>query len=68
MNLSLLTADAYSLIVGVVLFQYEPSALYFVSLAAIVAGLLLYNFAPPPRAAVEEVSEGGGQGEAATLT
>lgn len=42
-NLSLLTSDAYAIIAGIFFFSYVPTYLYFVSLGAIVAGLVLYN-------------------------
>jgi len=46
MNLSYLTSDAYSLIAGIVLFDYVPSWLYFMSLIVIISGLIVYNVVP----------------------
>ncbi|XP_030627721.1 solute carrier family 35 member F1 [Chanos chanos] len=42
-NLSLLTADLYSLFCGLFLFQYKFSGLYLVSFFIIVLGLVLYS-------------------------
>ncbi|XP_036398705.1 solute carrier family 35 member F1-like [Megalops cyprinoides] len=42
-NLSLLTADLYSLFCGLFLFHYKFSALYLVSFFIIVLGLVLYS-------------------------
>uniref|UniRef100_A0A8C8JAD4 Solute carrier family 35 member F1 n=2 Tax=Oncorhynchus TaxID=8016 RepID=A0A8C8JAD4_ONCTS len=42
-NLSLLTADLYSLFCGLLLFQYKFSGLYLLSFIIIVLGLVLYT-------------------------
>ncbi|KAI1895711.1 hypothetical protein AGOR_G00109060 [Albula goreensis] len=42
-NLSLLTADLYSLFCGLFLFQYKFSGLYIVSFFIIILGLVLYS-------------------------
>ncbi|XP_060907342.1 solute carrier family 35 member F1 [Labrus mixtus] len=42
-NLSLLTADLYSLFCGLILFHYKFSALYLLSFFIIILGLLLYS-------------------------
>uniref|UniRef100_A0A8C4RNU7 Solute carrier family 35 member F1 n=1 Tax=Erpetoichthys calabaricus TaxID=27687 RepID=A0A8C4RNU7_ERPCA len=42
-NLSLLTADLYSLFCGLFLFQYKFSGLYLLSFFIIVLGLILYS-------------------------
>ncbi|XP_043930215.1 solute carrier family 35 member F1 [Protopterus annectens] len=42
-NLSLLTADLYSLFCGLFLFHYQFSGLYLLSFFTIVAGLILYS-------------------------
>eukprot|EP00468_Gymnochlora_sp_CCMP2014_P010231 CAMPEP_0167755402 /NCGR_PEP_ID=MMETSP0110_2-20121227/8800_1 /TAXON_ID=629695 /ORGANISM="Gymnochlora sp., Strain CCMP2014" /LENGTH=270 /DNA_ID=CAMNT_0007641377 /DNA_START=298 /DNA_END=1107 /DNA_ORIENTATION=+ len=43
MNLSLLTADFYSLLVALVLFSASPSVLYFVAFSVIICGLVVFN-------------------------
>ncbi|GAB5360862.1 hypothetical protein AAMO2058_000663800 [Amorphochlora amoebiformis] len=43
MNLSLLTADFYSLVVALLLFSAKPSVLYFAAFGIIVSGLAIYN-------------------------
>ncbi|XP_071353082.1 solute carrier family 35 member F2-like [Trachinotus anak] len=47
-NLSLLTADLFSLFCGVFLFQYNFSALYVVSLVVILIGFITFNAVPTP--------------------
>ncbi|XP_022594371.1 solute carrier family 35 member F2-like [Seriola dumerili] len=47
-NLSLLTADLFSLFCGVFLFQYTFSALYLVSLVVILIGFITFNAVPAP--------------------
>ncbi|XP_040902645.1 solute carrier family 35 member F2-like [Toxotes jaculatrix] len=47
-NLSLLTADLFSLFCGVFLFQYNFSALYLVSLLVILIGFITFNAVPTP--------------------
>ncbi len=56
-NLSMLTSDLWAVLVGVLLFGQGLSWLYFVALAVIIAGIVLYNsaelkqsIAPPPQA------------------
>uniref|UniRef100_H3C9R4 Solute carrier family 35 member F2 n=1 Tax=Tetraodon nigroviridis TaxID=99883 RepID=H3C9R4_TETNG len=49
-NLSLLTADLFSLFCGIFLFQYSFSALYLVSLAVILIGFITFNAVPTPAA------------------
>ncbi|XP_062510705.1 solute carrier family 35 member F2-like isoform X3 [Corticium candelabrum] len=44
--LSLLTADIYSFICGLFIFDYKFSALYCVSFAVIATGLVVYNLKP----------------------
>lgn len=48
-NLALLTSDFWAVIVSVVLFQVKLDALYFVALALVVCGLVLYHSSDPPR-------------------
>ncbi|TWW77507.1 solute carrier family 35 member F2-like [Takifugu flavidus] len=50
-NLSLLTADLFSLFCGIFLFQYNFSALYLVSLVVILIGFIAFNAVPAPTAA-----------------
>ncbi|XP_005810613.1 solute carrier family 35 member F2-like [Xiphophorus maculatus] len=50
-NLSLLTADLFSLFCGIFLFQYNFSGLYLVSLVVILIGFIVFNAVPPPTAA-----------------
>ncbi|XP_010796197.1 solute carrier family 35 member F2-like [Notothenia coriiceps] len=47
-NLSLLTADLFSLFCGVFLFQYSFSGLYLVSLVIILIGFITFNAVPTP--------------------
>lgn len=45
-NLSLLTADLFSLFCGIFLFQYTFSGIYLVSLVTIIIGFILFNAVP----------------------
>lgn len=45
-NLSLLTADLFSLFCGIFLFHYSFSALYIVSFVVIVVGFVMFNAVP----------------------
>ncbi|KAM9317864.1 solute carrier family 35 member F2-like [Pholidichthys leucotaenia] len=45
-NLSLLTADVFSIFAGVFLFSYSFSGLYLLSLVLIIAGFMAFNAAP----------------------
>ncbi|XP_060747661.1 solute carrier family 35 member F2 [Tachysurus vachellii] len=45
-NLSLLTADLFSLFCGIVLFHYKFSVLYIVSFVVITIGFILFNVIP----------------------
>ncbi|XP_054459422.1 solute carrier family 35 member F2-like [Anoplopoma fimbria] len=47
-NLSLLTADLFSLFCGILLFQYNFSGLYLVSLVIILIGFITFNAVPTP--------------------
>ncbi|KAM6932931.1 solute carrier family 35 member F2-like [Xenentodon cancila] len=47
-NLSLLTADLFSLFCGIVLFQYNFSGLYLVALVVILVGFITFNAVPTP--------------------
>ncbi|MEQ2245041.1 hypothetical protein ILYODFUR_023485 [Ilyodon furcidens] len=47
-NLSLLTADLFSLFLGIFLFQYSFSGLYLVSLVVILVGFITFNAVPTP--------------------
>ncbi|KAM4742748.1 solute carrier family 35 member F2-like [Anableps anableps] len=49
-NLSLLTADLFSLFCGIFLFQYNFSGLYLVSLVVILIGFIVFNAVPTPTA------------------
>lgn len=42
-NLSILTADFYSLIVGIVLFQYQFHGLYFISFVLVILGVTVFS-------------------------
>ncbi|KAK3747918.1 hypothetical protein QZH41_008368, partial [Actinostola sp. cb2023] len=42
-NLSLLTADFYTLIIGAFVFKYKFSPLYFIAFSLVVVGLVIYN-------------------------
>ncbi|XP_067000647.2 solute carrier family 35 member F2 [Anabrus simplex] len=48
LQLSLLTADFYSLIVGIILLQYKFHALYFLSFTLTMTGVLLYAIKQTP--------------------
>ncbi|XP_062872794.1 solute carrier family 35 member F2 [Trichomycterus rosablanca] len=56
-NLSLLTADLFSLFLGLFLFQYSFSGLYVVSLIVIMVGFTMYNAVPTPTQSAEPLSE-----------
>ncbi|KAF3693351.1 Solute carrier family 35 member F2 [Channa argus] len=47
-NLSLLTADLFSLFCGIFLFQYNFSGLYLVSLVVVLIGFITFNAVPTP--------------------
>uniref|UniRef100_A0A3P9PUN2 Solute carrier family 35 member F2 n=1 Tax=Poecilia reticulata TaxID=8081 RepID=A0A3P9PUN2_POERE len=49
-NLSLLTADLFSLFCGIFLFQYNFSGLYLISLVVILLGFIVFNAVPTPTA------------------
>lgn len=55
-NLSLLTADLFSLFCGIFLFQYTFSALYIVSFAVIIVGFVMFNAVPTYSALSETIS------------
>ena len=44
-NISLLTSDAYSILISIFIFKESPSIFYFIALALSVIGLLIYNAA-----------------------
>ncbi|XP_065838394.1 solute carrier family 35 member F1-like isoform X2 [Oscarella lobularis] len=46
--LSLLTADLFSIIIGIFVFDFKFSAIYFLSVGLIVAGLIVYSWKDPP--------------------
>eukprot|EP01137_Pigoraptor_chileana_P024152 Opistho-2@91617 len=48
LNLSLLTADFYTLLFGLFVFHLKFAALYFVGFALVVCGLIVYNAIPTP--------------------
>ncbi|CAI5692699.1 unnamed protein product [Oreochromis niloticus] len=52
-NLSLLTADLFSLFCGIFLFHYNFSGLYIVSLVVILIGFVAFNAVPTPTAATD---------------
>uniref|UniRef100_A0A1A7WTR3 Solute carrier family 35, member F2 n=1 Tax=Iconisemion striatum TaxID=60296 RepID=A0A1A7WTR3_9TELE len=57
-NLSLLTADLFSLFCGLFLFHYKFSVLYLISFAVITGGFIMFNVIPtssaPPNNSAEE--------------
>uniref|UniRef100_A0AAY4C855 Solute carrier family 35 member F2 n=1 Tax=Denticeps clupeoides TaxID=299321 RepID=A0AAY4C855_9TELE len=63
-NLSLLTADLFSLFFGLFLFQYSFSGLYIVSLVTILVGFVTFNavptltLPPPPSSDATRFDEG----------
>ncbi|CAN9501290.1 unnamed protein product [Ophioblennius macclurei] len=56
-NLSLLTADLFSLFVGIFLFHDSFSALYIVSFVVILVGFVMFNAVPTHSALPEEPAE-----------
>ncbi|XP_030010461.1 solute carrier family 35 member F2 [Sphaeramia orbicularis] len=56
-NLSLLTADLFSLFCGIFLFHYTFSALYIVSLVIIIVGFIMFNAVPTYSALSESSSD-----------
>lgn len=56
-NLSLLTADLFSLFCGVFLFHYSFSVLYIVSFVVIIVGFVMFNAVPPDSALTEADAE-----------
>ncbi|XP_035390193.1 solute carrier family 35 member F2 [Electrophorus electricus] len=69
-NLSLLTADLFSLFCGLFLFQYSFSGLYVVSLVVIMVGFVTFNAIPsplPPLTTEMQSEEGGYDNQAAEL-
>uniref|UniRef100_A0A673B859 Info solute carrier family 35 member F2, like n=1 Tax=Sphaeramia orbicularis TaxID=375764 RepID=A0A673B859_9TELE len=52
-NLSLLTADLFSLFCGIFLFHYDFSGLYLVSLVVILIGFITFNAVPTPTNATD---------------
>ncbi|XP_053363994.1 solute carrier family 35 member F2 [Clarias gariepinus] len=59
-NLSLLTADLFSIFCGLFLFQFTFSGLYVVSLMVIMVGFIMFNIIPTPNQTPEPVTEEGG--------
>ncbi|XP_020499151.2 solute carrier family 35 member F2 [Labrus bergylta] len=55
-NLSMLTADLFSLFCGIFLFQYKFSGLYIVSLVVILIGFVTFNAVPTPQPATSPSS------------
>ncbi|XP_026228579.1 solute carrier family 35 member F2-like [Anabas testudineus] len=55
-NLSMLTADLFSLFCGIFLFQYNFSGLYLVSLVAILIGFITFNAVPTPTRQTDQVA------------
>ncbi|KNC46885.1 solute carrier family 35 [Thecamonas trahens ATCC 50062] len=47
LNLSLLTADVYGLVVAIFLFAFSPSVMFVFSFFAIIFGIVVYNYHPP---------------------
>ncbi|KAG9351434.1 hypothetical protein JZ751_022684 [Albula glossodonta] len=61
-NLSLLTADLFSLFCGLFLFHYTFSGLYIVSFVVITVGFVMFNAVPTtPPAPAADPSEGGSE-------
>ncbi|XP_027002204.1 solute carrier family 35 member F2 isoform X2 [Tachysurus fulvidraco] len=67
-NLSLLTADLFSLFCGLFLFQYTFSGLYVVSLMVIMLGFIMFNTVPAPNQTPEPASEEEGHDNQAADT
>ncbi|XP_017292199.1 solute carrier family 35 member F2 [Kryptolebias marmoratus] len=56
-NLSLLTADLFSLFCGLFLFQYKFSVLYIVSFVVITVGFIMFNTVPTYSALPDNAAE-----------
>lgn len=56
-NLTLLTADLYSLFVGLYLFNYTFSHLYIISFVVIVVGVIIFKVFPTPSRVDHETTE-----------
>lgn len=56
-NLSLLTADLFSLFCGIFLFNYSFSALYIISFVVISVGFIMFNAVPTYSTLLEEPAE-----------
>uniref|UniRef100_A0A3B4FVS0 Solute carrier family 35 member F2 n=1 Tax=Pundamilia nyererei TaxID=303518 RepID=A0A3B4FVS0_9CICH len=63
-NLSLLTADLFSLFCGLFLFMYKFSALYIVSFVIITVGFIMFNAVPTYSVLPEEPAEASDDPEA----
>nr|XP_046267580.1 solute carrier family 35 member F2-like isoform X2 [Scatophagus argus] len=64
-NLSLLTADLFSLFSGIFLFRYTFSTLYIISFVVITLGFVMFNAVPTYSALPESSSSEGDPAEAA---
>ncbi|XP_029925695.1 solute carrier family 35 member F2 isoform X2 [Myripristis murdjan] len=62
-NLSLLTADLFSLFCGLFLFHYTFSGLYIISFVVITLGFIMFNAVPTHSATTESDSRGGNSGD-----
>lgn len=60
-NLSMLSADVYSFIVGVILFQTQFYWLYFVAFPVVLTGLSIYLLGPEVKRPVLSLAVGGGK-------
>ncbi|KAM9451257.1 solute carrier family 35 member F2 isoform 1-T4 [Clarias gariepinus] len=67
-NLSLLTADLFSLFCGILLFHYKFSVLYILSFVVITLGFILFNVVPTYTTDPGEVTEGTYQSVATAET
>ncbi|TKR93894.1 hypothetical protein L596_008266 [Steinernema carpocapsae] len=53
-NLGVLSADFYSLLIGIFLFKYEFHILYFVSFAVVIIGSIIYSMRPTAQRDADE--------------
>ncbi|ELU05103.1 hypothetical protein CAPTEDRAFT_143259 [Capitella teleta] len=67
-NLNLLSADFYALLVGLFLFHYTFHVLYFFSFVFIICGVVVYSVKPPPTSDPSPQSEVSGREEDSLIT
>jgi solute carrier family 35 protein F1/2 len=56
-NISILSSDFYSLIIGIYLFRFKFHWLYFVSFALVIIGFIVYFLEPTPNHSTQDTNE-----------